>query len=146
LVYLVFPQSFAGKVYHLIDQTAPYSSGVGEVPLDSADIPRGKRILAFYSSCKNKPHRFQFIYLENLPTKRENKDSIKLNSNRAIIEKDCQYYIEFDDPSTAYSKEPESDFGFYLPTGFKVADPGTDTNHDTKISSWYKGLRYGYAQ
>jgi hypothetical protein len=39
---------------------APYSSGVTEVPLTNAEkiALKGKTILAFYSSCKNKPNLF----------------------------------------------------------------------------------------
>jgi hypothetical protein len=60
LVYLTFPQTFYGEVYHIIDQTAPYTSGVTAVKLSTAELGvlKGKTILAFYSSCKNKPHRF----------------------------------------------------------------------------------------
>jgi hypothetical protein len=44
----------------LKDQTAPYTSGVSETLLTSTEKEsmKGKTILAFYSSCKNKPHRF----------------------------------------------------------------------------------------
>jgi hypothetical protein len=42
-------------------------------------------ILAFYSSCKNKPYRFQFIYLDNY-----NRNNVKIDkNNRTIQEKDC---------------------------------------------------------
>jgi hypothetical protein len=61
---LIFPETFSGKVYHILDQEVPYSTGVIAQELSSAEVALlgNKTILGFYSACQNKPHRFQFIY------------------------------------------------------------------------------------
>jgi exoribonuclease II len=41
-------------------------------------------ILAFYSSCRNKPHRFQFIYLTDY-----SKANVSIDKNRQILNKNC---------------------------------------------------------
>jgi hypothetical protein len=50
-------------------------------------IEAGSVILAFYSSCRNKPHRFQFIYIPGTDAYGKNRDGslkVKINSNRII--------------------------------------------------------------
>jgi hypothetical protein len=96
----------------------------------------GKTVLAFYSSCTGKPHRFQFIILP---------DYIEKNEDNVIINKDCQYFIEYDPEH--YTVENE-EYGFKLPTGWSVQDQGdveTD-DKDTTVSYKYRGNRFGYAQ
>jgi hypothetical protein len=75
---------------------------------------------------------------------------VKINSNRIIEEKDCQYYIDFTNPNLDYV-EPNEDnnsdaYGLYLPDGFSVYEPGPGAEYDSSLSSWYRGARYGYAQ
>jgi hypothetical protein len=41
-------------------------------------------VLAFYSSCRNKPHRFQFIYLTDY-----SKANVSIDKNRQILNKNC---------------------------------------------------------
>jgi hypothetical protein len=73
-------------------------------------VPKGKELLGFYSSCKNKPHRFQFIYLED----GYGKTNVQLDQDNNIINADCQYYIEVSSPQTEYILSDD----FYLPSGF----------------------------
>jgi hypothetical protein len=60
--------------------------------------------LAFYSSCKNKPHRFQFIYANSgdYGKKADGSYKISCKDNRVINEKNCQYYIDFNNPESDY--------------------------------------------
>jgi hypothetical protein len=79
------------------------------------------RALAFYSSCTNKPHRFQFIYLGTdsngnviVPT---------TDDFRNITNANCQYYIDVEGQEIATGttmtyREPVE--GYYLPTGFSL--------------------------
>jgi hypothetical protein len=75
---------------------------------------------------------------------------VSTDENQIINVKDCQYYCEIDTPEakdayvqcTAFSQ-------FYLPNGFSIDEFGKDgisNNHDTTISVWYRGYRYGFAQ
>ena len=54
-----------------------------------------QKLLAFYSSCTDKPHRFQFIKLADYA-----KDKVSCDANRVITEKDCQYYVDIERPNT----------------------------------------------
>jgi hypothetical protein len=107
--------------------------------------------LALYSSCKNKPHRFQFIYSNKGYDKNDKVYAISRKDDRTINEKDCQYYIDFDNPETAYSVH-DTTYDIYLPTGFEVSqNVGVDVRdnseeQDTIVSTWYRGARYGFAQ
>ena len=102
----------------------------------------GTTVLAFYSSCRNKPHRFQFIYLP-----RYDKNNVQIDRNRQILNKNCQYYIEFE--PTEYEAKEDS-YGFILPSGFEVIEKtyrdDKDDPSDSTISTWYRGGRYGFAQ
>jgi hypothetical protein len=62
LVYLSSKEDL--KVTHIIDQDL--NNPEQGVTTESFTLPKGSEILAFYSSCTNKPHRFQFIYLDDL--------------------------------------------------------------------------------
>lgn len=86
--------------------------------------------MAFYSSCRNKPHRFQFIYTAN---------PIETDAEQRIINKDSQYFIEVVEDGYG---EPETSFGFILPKGVFL----TEVIGDEKISTKYRGNRYGFAQ
>ena len=100
-------------------------------------IPANTALLGFYSSCKNKPHRFQFIYLEN----GYNKNNVQLDQDNNISNANCQYYIDIPSPQTGYISSGD----FYLPDGFQV-EVKTRTESDTTISAWYKAKRYGFSQ
>jgi hypothetical protein len=61
LVYVKLPADLSKlNIYHIKDQVAPYTSGITEELLtDSEKIDmQNATVLAFYSCCKNKPHRF----------------------------------------------------------------------------------------
>lgn len=166
LVYVTFPDNFTGKVYRIADQVAPYTTGaVGFELTESTEIKKsdlyGKTILAFYSCCKNKPHRFQFIYSANGYGKNtDGSYKIARKDDRSINEKDCQYYIEFANPEAIYvdpkglgSSDNEKivkNLGLWLPTNFTISSPSykdeEPTDIDSYLSSWYRGKRYGFAQ
>lgn len=99
------------KVIHLLDQTN-LSEGVQEttttITKDGADRVE---VLAFYSSCANKPHRFQFIYLDNLADITTDKEGKINNIN-------CQYYIDFESPEDDYYKVENTPF--FLPKDFSL--------------------------
>jgi hypothetical protein len=147
-------------VYHIFDQSAPYTEGIRKEKLTSSTTPSldslaGKTILAFYSSCKNKPHRFQFIYSANGYGK--NSDGtykISRKDDRVINQANCQYYIDFSNPDANYlnpnSGNGSDELDLYLPTGFSLGvyayKDGDSSDKDSYLSSWYRGKRYGFAQ
>lgn len=136
LVYLTLPSSISGlNIKHIKDQTA-LTSGISVE--NATGITGGKTILAFYSSCTNKPHRFQFIYVSDL-------SSLQRDENRNIINKDCQYYIDFNNPERQYSVKNET-YNFYLPTGFNTTTIIENNVGSVTLSSLYRGKRYGFAQ
>jgi hypothetical protein len=111
--------------------------------------------LAFYSSCKNKPYRFQFIYSDKGYNRAaDGSYVISRKDTRTIDEKKCQYYIDIGDSYV----EPNETTGtaaleLYLPEGWVIGDVGkrwdkngsTVLESDSTLSSWYRGDRYGYA-
>ena len=99
-------------------------------------IPINSTILAFYSSCKNKPHRFQFIYLSNY-----NKDQVLIDEDNNIIASDCQYYYDIPQPQNGYQASGD----FYVPT-WATTYATSPVRGDTVISVFYKAKRYGFAQ
>lgn len=139
LVYVTLPENTRAR--HLLDQT-DLTRGVEEERDDENQIIEynlsGKTVLAFYSSCANKPHRFQFIYVAD--------GNYTKDIDRYITNKNCQYYIEYDNPKTAYSTE--TDNGFYLPNGFNCAivNEYNKVGSGSILSSKYRGKRYGFAQ
>lgn len=143
LVYLTVPESGVSATL-LKDTNENYSSaGLEEVP--GRSIPGGSTVLGFYSSCTNKPHRFQFIYREkpegetgayNKIISEDGKVfyNIDRKDDRIINEKDCQYYVDFITPEADYKndeadeeskkrKKPEKEYGVYLPNGWSLAVP-----------------------
>lgn len=94
----------------------------------------GDTIYAFYSSCKGKPYRFQFIRIEDAEDIIVDKDNIIINSN-------CQYVFDMDDPN---------DKGYQAVNG-SGAEPATYF-----IPSWceptltfeydFRGKRYVFSQ
>jgi hypothetical protein len=94
--------------------------------------------LAFYSSCTNKPHRFQFIYLG---TDDNGKAIVPTTDDfRNITNKDCQYYIDIPNPSNYTSVAGTN---YYLPAGFEIIN--SIKGDDAPLSSLYRGKRYGFA-
>jgi hypothetical protein len=110
--------------------------------------------LAFYTSCTSRPHRFQFIYIPEGYYKEDNNGkrtlSVSTDENQIINVKDCQYYCEINTPEAKDTYVQCDVFKqFYLPKDFNIIDFGEDgisNNHDTTISVWYRGYRYGFAQ
>lgn len=118
------------KATRLIDQTKQeLTKGVqdgGEI-----EIAKDKTILAFYSSCINKPYRFQFIYLDDA--------DIKTDVERNIINENCQYYSD----NLTYIEDTEN--GYWLPNGLEVLKTEED-GVESILSTKYRGKRYGFAQ
>lgn len=134
--YIQDPQPETLKIYMLKNSGDSYDlEGVEEVQKNNLTL-KDKKILVFYSSCTGKPHRFQFIILP---------EYIEKNEDNVIINKDCQYFIEYNpEDYTVENKE----YGFNLPAGWCVQDQGnveTD-DKDTTVSYKYRGNRFGYAQ
>ena len=149
LVYLQMPKTLSQTVYHIIDQTAPYNTGVVAEEADFSKLA-GKTILAFYSSCTNKPYRFQFIYA-NEGDYSKNKDGtfqIRRNDRRIIEQSDCQYYIDFDLPEDSYVQGDElsKKYNLFIPKGFTIVEIKEDELENSAISNWYLGNRYGFTQ
>lgn len=157
LVYLKVNEPLIA--YHLLDQK-DYGAGVAEEMFEGTQtpklisIPAGASILAFYSSCTEKPHRFQFIYVPEL-------DKITRDEERYITNENCQYYI--DDYGIKYTingeqkvqqlnyKTDADSYGFYLPAAMSVTETAeyiADTTETTQVvlSGRYRGKRYGYSQ
>lgn len=147
LVYVTPPNTLS-NAWCLKNSGDNYDSE-GVVEESTALDLTNKTVLAFYSSCTSKPHRFQFIVLPS--------DYIETNEENVIINKDCQYFIECgpDDwcDANVYEealpdKELRELYGFILPKGWKVQDQGsaTEGDKDTTVSYKYRGNRFGYAQ
>ena len=142
LVYIELPEG--QRAVRLFDQ----ASGENGVTEGTTVDLGGETVLAFYSSCKNKPHRFQFIYLDEYSETIDDKIQPKLarNKNRVIIEKDCQYYIDFNTPESDYSNQGDAKYNLFLPNNFSIVEMSGSDGSDTTISTWYRGNRYSYAQ
>lgn len=148
LVYITLPGAEEIKnytIYRITDQTAPYDCGVKVTQLEVGERAAlaEQTALGFYSCCKNKPHRFQFIYSERGYDKND-EQSISRKDDRTINEKDCQYYIDISNPESVYKNGPLNDpMDLWLPEGFAIGDKPSG---DSLLSSWYRGKRYGFAQ
>lgn len=127
LVWIKIPSG--KRVVHLLDQDSHnLTVGVTEVFDSSFDETKEHTVLAFYGSCTNKPHRFQFIYIEDFDkTDKQIKDEkiknygITTDKNDTINNINCQYYIEFE-PNDY--KEEILNTTFILPEGFALVDRG----------------------
>ena len=107
-------------------------------------LKKSSTILGFYSSCKNKPHRFQFIYLDKNSYGDYQKDLIPVNENRVIQVQDCQYYIDIP-LQAAYQASGD----YFLPPGMQVIIrniSGLQEVADTTVSNWFRGNRFGFSQ
>lgn len=137
LVYVYSPNAET-TVTNIIDQTST-AAGLTFIP---KTLKSKTLCLAFYSSCKNKPHRFQFIKLDSYA-----RAAVKVDEKSNILEADCQYFTEVAIPESDYSYNETYDM--YLPTGWSVApQTGADGTSllDTTISWWYQAKRYGFSQ
>lgn len=100
---------------------------VAPTEIEGQIIPTGSTIYAFYSCCKNRTERFQFIYSEA---------EINKDSDRIIKNKNCQYYID----NVSYSITNDSKkYNLYCPTSILTAT-------SFKISEKYRGRRYVFSQ
>ena len=146
LIYVQMPNTLTDlDIYHLIDQVEPYNAGVTNEKLTDAQKNElaGKTVLAFYSCCKNKPHRFQFIYNDNGYVDSDGKYLISRKDDRSINESNCQYYIDFLQPETDYTdKFDNNTLNLFLPNNFAMGSSGVDS----ALSSRFRGNRYGFAQ
>jgi hypothetical protein len=134
-VYVRIPETT--RVIQVKKPSGP-SSGVSHVETEISG-----EILAFYSCCKNKPYRFQFIYLSDGYGDKNNK--VTCDENRVINIDNCQYYYDV----FANNKKYVEVDGYYLPEGWqliKKGEQGIDDTYDTTVSNWYRGARYGFAQ
>jgi hypothetical protein len=147
IVYLKVLQNFNAK--RIQDQNSEKLQKGVSVYEKAVKIPAGSLILAFYSSCTNKPYRFQFIYVENLPFSNAEVLHTKLikDDNRFLLNKDCQYYIDDCD-----FEKIESNYDFYLPKSQQGFLFETTTVVESAgfapvtLSSEFRGRRYGYSQ
>lgn len=127
LVWIKIPSG--KRVVHLLDQDSRnLTVGITEVFDSSFDETKEHTVLAFYGSCTNKPHRFQFIYIKDFDkTDKQIKDEkiknygITTDKNDTINNINCQYYIEFE-PNDY--KEEILNTTFILPEGFSLVDRG----------------------
>ena len=133
LVWLSIPAGTAAV--HIKDQT-DLNNGIQEEPVVITKNGANKvEILAFYSSCTNKPHRFQFIYLDdfiNITTDKEGK----------INNTDCQYYIDFEPTEYSIAKDANNDDvpPYYLPNGFQLF-----SKNSGYLYTDARAERYGFA-
>lgn len=110
--------------------------------VQTTSIAEGTTLLAFYSSCRNRPPHFQFIKLDE---EKINGKQVLMDEDGVIIEENCQYYIEYLNTSSYLA--PDVTYGFSLPDGFSlILKNSAVENTDTTISSWYKGARYNFSQ
>ena len=142
LVYLRLPTDLSKlDIKHIKDQT---DLKIGVIPEtvgeEQKNSMKGQIVLGFYSSCTNKPHRFQFIYVSDLTSlERDENRYIKNNNN-------CQYYIDYDDPNSKYNVSIAS-LGLFLPEGFNTTTVDEDGHgYGVTLSSKYRGKRYGFSQ
>lgn len=127
-------------VYRIKDQT-DFSKGLEvesttigkpDETIDGEIIKYTTKILGFYSSCTNKPHRFQFIYIK------EDENYIT-NENRIIENDNCQYFMEFN-PSQYTDTDKEN--GYFIPEGFGLTTEKENKDVGVTISENYRGRRY----
>ena len=139
LVYVYTPEDGVPNAVHIYDRQN-VDSTIQEV---MEPITGKQLVLAFYSCCKNKPIRFQFIKLDSYE-----KNEVSLDINGVINEKDCEYYVDIPQPASGYITA-QGDLTVFLPEGWTLLERGEgnlDSNYDTTISNWFRGKRYGFSQ
>ena len=150
LIYITIPANTLAT--HIIDQKntdKKFSEGVDTSTQFLFESPT--TVLAFYSSCKSKPARFQFIY-SNKGYNKNTDGTFKLNrkDDGLILEEDCQYYVDFDNPDSDYVNSADGGLDLFLPKDYFLATPAqqdnNDNNKDSYLSAWYSGERYSFAQ
>ena len=116
----------------------------GSIEQKETTIPDNSIVLGFYSSCVGKPHRFQFVYLPSY--EKEDVFGSKRKDDRIIEQKNCQYYIQFDNDEVY--KEVTDTLVMNLPDCFSPYHPGAvfGEEKDSILSAWYRGRRYNFAQ
>ena len=151
LVYLQLPNVIpSNTIYQILDQTENnLKKGVESKPLSQSECDElsGATILAFYSSCTNKPYRFQFIFQKSYQDG-DGKANLPVDTLKNISVANCQYYFDIN----ADYYEPDEKSGYYLPYlgGQRVIFASQSNSslkpvNDTQVSSWYRGNRYGFA-
>ena len=108
-----------------------------DMSITPVDFATASHVLAFYSCCTGKPHRFQFIYLSDYT-----EEFVKKNSDRIIEMADCQYYKDYDPEDY----ETVSGTEFYLPKGWTLSGRINNSSDSMPVSHLYRGMRYGYNQ
>lgn len=148
LVWVTIPSG--QKIIHLLDQDTNSTEGLQKgVTVDSKTPSletdgNEHQVLAFYSSCTGKPHRFQFIYLPDFDKSDEELEAEKIfnygitkDKNGRVKNQNCQYYIEFE--PTDYPKNIDDD-GFYLPNNFTLFRRG-----DGYLYTGARGNKYSFS-
>lgn len=113
--------------YRINDEKVHEGKGL-QLPAQQTYIAENSTIYAFYSSCKNKPLRFQFIYVED--------NKFSLDDQHIITNKLSQYYIEVEQAD--YTNEG---YSLIIPSNFLY-----DTSDGDLIPSDMRGNRYVYGQ
>lgn len=132
LVYLRITKNITAK---RIDQS-DLKYGI-EIPDEEVEISEGTIVLGFYSCCKDKPYRFQFIYTDL--------SQINKDENRIITNSNCQYFTEYENPEIIYTSHV-TEYDFYLPQEFSVIATDEDNTTGVVISNLYRGRKYVFAQ
>lgn len=140
LVYLKVTKTDGVVATQIIDQSEE-NQKAGIKDNGTITIPKDAVILATYSSCTGRPHRFQFFYL-----KQDDKSLVELltkDDNRFITNSNCQYYIDFVNPVDAYREYNNYTIPYEFETTTVVEYPG---GSDVTLSSEFRGKRYGFTQ
>ena len=119
----------------------------GGVSYNGKTIPSGTTVLAAYSSCTGRPHRFQFFWVEGMSNNESLvEDVLEFDVNRNITNKDCQYFVDCNDPKNDYPVV--STDGYCVPQGFAITTMKEDVSDDAGVSLSIKcrGKRYGFSQ
>lgn len=135
LVYLTVKSGETFNAYQVFDQSKDNLGEGVTIAKTATPIPAGSKLLGFYSSCTNKPYRFQFIYVGDL-------NNLTKNDNRIVTNVNCQYFV--DNPN--YKETADYNY-FYLPsqlTTTTVLEP--NSNNGVTVSGEYRGRRYGFSQ
>lgn len=145
LVYINLPKD---TKYHRIHDQTDKTKGV-LLNSEELTLSQDTTVLAFYSSCRNKPLYFQFIMLDSY-----NRADVKRDIERVIVEPDCQYVIK---PiyESGYTQNTALGQDMYLPNGAVVSAYSPTSNDgsvvfsddvDGPLSAWYRGKRYVFSQ
>jgi hypothetical protein len=137
------------KIYRIIDNDI--AQGLSAIELTEAQKSElaGNLCYTFYSCCNKDTYRFQFIFKKSVIT--ENNittttvyDNFTKDSNRIILDTECQYYI---DNIINWSQSNE---GFEYPTGCTIPlhenSDEAEIRNNTSISVQYRGRKYVYTQ